>query len=70
MSRRESIFVLIGDRLKIDELVEQVRREINLSKFIHHPNIVRMVDHYEAKDFLYICSEYFKANDLRAFCAY
>mmetsp|Transcript_38053 Transcript_38053/g.58087 ORF Transcript_38053/g.58087 Transcript_38053/m.58087 type:complete len:92 (-) Transcript_38053:14-289(-) len=35
-----------------------------------HPNVVRMIDYFENRDFIYICMEYHRGQDLREFTAH
>jgi len=51
-----------------EDWVEKVYREISLLKLVVHPNIARMLDYFENKDFIYICMENLKGETLEDFC--
>ena len=49
-----AIKLLIKENIKILEDKELVRIEIGVLKLCHHPNIVRLLDHLENNDYIFI----------------
>ena len=44
--------------------IELVRTEIDIMKLCHHPNIVRLLDHFENAEYIFIVMEYIAGGDL------
>ena len=42
-------------------------REIEILKLCQHPNLIRLLDVFESKDYLYLIQEYLQGGDLHAF---
>ena len=52
------------ENIKTAEDKELVRIEIGILKLCHHPNIVRLLDHLENTDYIYIVTEYIEGGTL------
>jgi len=48
---------------------ELVRTEINIMKLCRHPNIVRLLDHFENAEYIFIVMEYLSGGDLANYLA-
>ena len=59
-----AIKIINKDSIKTVEDKELVRIEIGVLKLCHHPNIVRLLDHLENKDYIYIVMEYIEGGTL------
>ena len=59
-----AIKILNKDNIKTLEDKELVRIEIGILKLCHHPNIVRLLDHLENNDYIYIVTEYIEGGTL------
>ena len=59
-----AIKILNKENIKTDEDKELVRIEIGILKLCHHPNIVRLLDHLENNDYIYIVMEYIGGGTL------
>ena len=59
-----AIKVLNKENIKTMEDRELVRIEIGILKLCHHPNIVRLLDHLENNDYIYIVTEYIGGGTL------
>ena len=46
---------------------ELVEMEIGILKLCHHPNIIRLLDHLENIDYIYIVTEYIEGGTLRQY---
>ena len=44
--------------------VELVRTEIDIMKLCHHPNVVRLLDHFENAEYIFIVMEYIRGGSL------
>ena len=55
---------IINKELMKDNDIELVKNEIDIMKLCHHPNIVRLLDHFENSDYIFIIMEYFSGGDL------
>ena len=53
--------------IKTLEDKELVRIEIGILKLCHHPNIVRLLDHLENNDYIFIVMEYIEGGTLRQY---
>ena len=59
-----AIKILNKENIKTLEDKELVRIEIGILKLCHHPNIVRLLDHLENSDYIYIITEYIEGGTL------
>ena len=59
-----AIKILNKENIKTIEDKELVRIEIGILKLCHHPNIVRLLDHLENNDYIYIITEYIEGGTL------
>ena len=59
-----AIKILNKENIKSIEDKELVRIEIGVLKLCHHPNIVRLLDHLENNDYIYIVTEYIEGGTL------
>ena len=60
---RVAIKVIKKDTTKQNDM-ELVRTEIDIMKLCHHPNIVRLLDHFENAEYIFIVMEYIAGGDL------
>ena len=60
---RVAIKIIKKDTTKQNDM-ELVRTEIDIMKLCHHPNIVRLLDHFENADYIFIVMEYIAGGDL------
>lgn len=44
--------------------MELIKRELDLMKLFHHPNLVRLLDHFDNNDYIYIIMEYLEGGNL------
>ena len=58
-----AIKIIRKDIMK-DKDIELVKNEIDIMKLCHHPNIVRLLDHFENSDYIFIVMEFFSGGDL------
>ena len=59
-----AIKILNKENIKSTEDKELVQIEIGILKLCHHPNIVRLLDHLENTDYIYIVTEYIEGGTL------
>ena len=59
-----AIKILNKENIKTPDDKELVRIEIGILKLCHHPNIVRLLDHLENNDYIYIVTEYIEGGTL------
>ena len=59
-----AIKILNKENIKTLEDKELVQIEIGILKLCHHPNIVRLLDHLENTDYIYIVTEYIEGGTL------
>ena len=59
-----AIKILNKENIKTIEDKELVRIEIEILKLCHHPNIVRLLDHLENNEYIYIVTEYIGGGTL------
>ena len=59
-----AIKILNKENIKTLEDKELVKIEIGILKLCHHPNIVRLLDHLENNDYIYIITEYIEGGTL------
>jgi hypothetical protein len=62
--QKVAIKVIKKDELKETEL-ELQKNELDLMKLFRHPNIVRLLDHFENDTYLYIVMEYLSGGNLK-----
>ena len=62
--KQVAIKILNKENIKTLEDKELVRIEIGILKLCHHPNIVRLLDHLENNDYIYIVTEYIEGGTL------
>ena len=62
--KQVAIKILNKDHIKTIEDKELVHIEIGVLKLCHHPNIVRLLDHLENNDYIYIVTEYIEGGTL------
>ena len=48
-----------------DNDAELVRSEIDIMKLCHHPNVVRLLDHFENAEYIFIVMEYLSGGSLK-----
>ena len=60
-----AIKIMNKENIKTVEDKELVRIEIGILKLCHHPNIVRLLDHLENNDYIFIVMEYIEGGTLR-----
>ena len=59
-----AIKILNKENIRTLEDKELVQIEIGILKLCHHPNIVRLLDHLENNDYIYIVTEYIEGGTL------
>ena len=59
-----AINILKKENIKTVKDNESVRLEIDILKLCHHPNILRILDHFENYDYIYIVTEYIEGGTL------
>ena len=59
-----AIKILKKENIKTVKDNESVRLEIDILKLCHHPNILRILDHFENYDYIYIVMEYIEGGTL------
>ena len=59
-----AIKILNKANIKTPEDKELVRIEIGILKLCHHPNIIRLLDHLENNEYIYIITEYIEGGTL------
>jgi hypothetical protein len=52
-----------------DNDAELVRTEIDIMKLCHHPNVVRLLDHFENAEYIFIVMEYLSGGSLKDYFA-
>ena len=62
-----AIKILNKENMKTVEDKELVKIEIGILKLCHHPNIVRLLDHLENNEYIYIITEYIEGGTLRQY---
>ncbi len=60
---RVAIKIIKKESTKQNDM-ELVRTEIDIMKLCHHPNIVRLLDHFENAEYIFIVMEYIAGGDL------
>ena len=65
---KERVAIKIINRQQMDESDnELVRSEIDIMKLCHHPNIVRLLDHFENAEYIFIVMEYIQGGCLESY---
>ena len=59
-----AVKIINKDNIKTLEDKELVRIEIGILKLCHHPNVVRLLDHLENEDYIFIVTEYIEGGTL------
>ena len=62
-----AIKIMNKENIKTIEDKELVRIEIDILKFCHQPNIVRLLDHLENNQYIFIVMEYVEGGTLRQY---
>ena len=62
--KQVAIKIINKDSIKTTEDKELVKVEIDILKLCHHPNIVRLLDHLENLDYIFIVMEYIEGGTL------
>lgn len=62
-----AVKIINKDNLKNDEDKELVLIEIGILKLCHHPNIVRLLDHLENENYIFIVMEYIEGGTLNQY---
>ena len=65
--QKVAVKIINKDRLKTSEDKELVRLEIGILKLCHHPNIVRLLDHLENEDYIFIVTEFLEGVTLKKY---
>ena len=59
-----AVKIINKDSIKTVEDKELVRIEIGILKLCHHPNVVRLLDHLENENYIFIVTEYIEGGTL------
>jgi serine/threonine protein kinase len=59
-----AVKIINKDSIKTLEDKELVRIEIGILKLCHHPNVIRLLDHLENEDYIFIVMEYIEGGTL------
>ena len=59
-----AVKIINKESIKTLEDKELVRIEIGILKLCHHPNVVRLLDHLENEDYIFIVTEYIEGGTL------
>ena len=59
-----AVKIINKDSIKTLEDKELVRIEIGILKLCHHPNVVRLLDHLENEDYIFIVTEFIEGGTL------
>ena len=62
-----AIKIMKKSSIKTPEDNELVRSEIDIMKLCHHPNIVRLLDHFENTEYIFIVMEYIEGGTLNEY---
>ena len=65
--QKVAVKIINKERIKTTEDKELVRIEIGILKLCHHPNIVRLLDHLENEDYIFIVTEYIEGDTLHKY---
>ena len=64
--QRVAIKIIKKEKMKENDN-ELVRSEIDIMKLCHHPNVVRLLDHFENVEYIFIVMEYISGGSLREY---
>ena len=62
--QRVAIKIIKKSQMK-DNDAELVKSEIDIMKLCHHPNVVRLLDHFENAEYIFIVMEYLSGGSLK-----
>ena len=62
-----AIKIINKSSIKTQEDNQLVRTEIDIMKLCHHPNIIKLLDHFENSEFIFIVMEYIQGGTLTQF---
>ena len=62
-----AIKLINKDKLKTLKANELILNEIDILKICHHPNVIKLIDHFEDIDYYYIILEYIKGYNLNKY---
>ena len=62
-----AVKIIKKEKLKTSEDKELVWIEVGILKLCHHPNIVRLLDHLENEDYIFIVTEYIEGDTLEKY---
>jgi hypothetical protein len=62
--QKVAVKIINKDSIKSIEDKELVKVEIGILKLCHHPNVVRLLDHLENEDYIFIVTEYIEGGTL------
>ena len=65
--QKVAVKIIKKERIKTTEDKELVRIEIGILKLCHHPNIVRLLDHLENEDYIFIVTEFIDGDTLHKY---
>ena len=65
--QKVAVKIINKERIKTTEDKELVRIEIGILKLCHHPNIVRLLDHLENENYIFIITEYIDGDTLHKY---
>ena len=65
--QKVAVKIINRDRIKTSEDKELVYIEIGILKLCHHPNIVRLLDHLENEDYIFIVTEFIEGMTLKKY---
>ena len=65
--QKVAVKIINKERIKTTEEKELVRIEIGILKLCHHPNIVRLLDHLENENYIFIVTEFIDGDTLHKY---
>ena len=65
--QKVAVKIINKEKIKSSEEKELVRIEIGILKLCHHPNIVRLLDHLENEDYIFIVTEFIEGVTLHKY---
>ena len=65
--QKVAIKILNKKKIKTIKDKELIKFEIGILNICHHPNIIRLLDHLEDKDYIYIITEYIEGGTLEQY---
>jgi serine/threonine protein kinase len=66
---RVAIKIIKKEKTKESD-IELVRTEIDIMKLCHHPNVVRLLDHFENGEYIFIVMEFIRGGNLTDYMKY